>query len=441
MRTRSALMTVPTLLPAAARRKRLACAVIAALLATSGATAVSTPATAQETDTDTAAVRIVARKLESGRIEFGLQQRRADDTWDNRQLPSRRFFPTTATVNRWLASSPLDLPFGDVRIVARKLESGRIEFGLQQRRADDTWDNRQLPSRRFFPTTATVNRWLASSPLTLTAPRTADGRYPAVTVGSRVGCVLRSVDTITCWGYNDPRYTAPAPAGTFTAVAAGGIHVCALRTDNTIACWEDYRGVDMEFDFLLADEQERFSAVSAGGWQMCALRTDNTIVCADTFGGGEIEAPAGQFTALSAGGDQVCGLRTDNTIVCVDSSSGDEIEAPAGQFTAVSSGGVFAGGDHSCALRTDNTIVCWGDNDAGQSDSPAGQFTAVSAGGDHSCALRTDNTITCWGKGYGTSNQPAGRYTSVSAGGSSPASCAVRTSGEVTCWGVSHGYG
>ena len=116
-----------------------------------------------------AEVRIVARKLAGGRIEFGLQQRNPDDTWANRQLPRVRFFPTTAGTNRWLASSALDLPLGDVRIVARKLTSGRIEFGLQQRNPDDTWDTRQLPRVRFFPTTAGTNRWLASSPLTLTA--------------------------------------------------------------------------------------------------------------------------------------------------------------------------------------------------------------------------------------------------------------------------------
>ena len=81
-----------------------------------------------------------------------------------------RFFPTTATVGRWLASSPLSLPASEVRIVARKLESGRVEFGLQQRQADDAWGERLLPRVRFFPTTATVGRWLASSPLTLAAP-------------------------------------------------------------------------------------------------------------------------------------------------------------------------------------------------------------------------------------------------------------------------------
>ena len=122
--------------------------------------------------TATASVRIVARKLAGGRVEFGLQQRDPDNSWADRRLPRVRFFPTSAGVNRWLASSALGLPPGDVRIVARRLADGRVEFGLQQRDPDNSWADRRLPRVRFFPTSAGVNRWLASSALTLTAPRT-----------------------------------------------------------------------------------------------------------------------------------------------------------------------------------------------------------------------------------------------------------------------------
>ena len=115
-----------------------------------------------------AAVRIVARKLADGRIEFALQQH-TDGDWGDRLRPRVRFFPTTATTGQWLASSALTTPAGQVRIVARKLADGRIEFALQ-RHADGDWGDRLRPRVRFFPTTATTGQWLASSMLTLTAP-------------------------------------------------------------------------------------------------------------------------------------------------------------------------------------------------------------------------------------------------------------------------------
>ena len=83
---------------------------IFALLAVLIGAVVSTAVAAQETTgSSDAEIHIVARKLESGRAEFGLQQRQGDDSWGDRDLPRVRFFPTTGTVGRWLASSPLIL--------------------------------------------------------------------------------------------------------------------------------------------------------------------------------------------------------------------------------------------------------------------------------------------------------------------------------------------
>ena len=149
---RATTVTALGALGAHRRRKssRLGCLAVVVLLSVLGGTVAASPAAGQATDSDIG-TRIVARKLESGRIEFGLQQRQGDSSWGDRQLPRVRFFPTTATVGRWLASSALDLPVGDVRIVARKLETGRIEFGLQQRQGDGSWGDRQLPRGRVLP--------------------------------------------------------------------------------------------------------------------------------------------------------------------------------------------------------------------------------------------------------------------------------------------------
>lgn len=54
----------------------------------------------------------------------------------------------------------------EVRITARQLEDGRVEFALQPR-VDGEWGSRQLPRSRFFPADAQVGRWLNSSPLTV----------------------------------------------------------------------------------------------------------------------------------------------------------------------------------------------------------------------------------------------------------------------------------
>ena len=152
-------------------RWRLPGAFLAALLLSAGGLgfAVDGSAAAQEAGAGTE-VRIVARLLDSGKIEFGLEQRRADTTWGERQLPERRLFPADAAVDRWLWSEELDLGFAAVRITARKLPDGDVEFGLQQRSADDTWGERLLPTRRFFPAEATVDEWLPSSSLDLGAP-------------------------------------------------------------------------------------------------------------------------------------------------------------------------------------------------------------------------------------------------------------------------------
>ena len=124
-------------------------------------------------------VRIAARMLSNGKIEFALLQQEDDDSWGDPLLPSRRFFPTSARVDHWLQSSPLTISVAataedfsedvQVRIIARKLSNGKVEFGVQQQQDDGSWGGRLLPTRRFFPTDARVDRWLVSSVLTVDA--------------------------------------------------------------------------------------------------------------------------------------------------------------------------------------------------------------------------------------------------------------------------------
>jgi hypothetical protein len=121
-------------------------------------------------------VRIVARKLRNGKIEFGLQQRRSGDTWGETRLPRARLFPADAPTGRWLVSSPVTLTVAladdelaatvEVRVVGRR-SGARVEFGLQQRTAGGAWGDRLLPPRRYLPAAATAGSWLGSSVIDL----------------------------------------------------------------------------------------------------------------------------------------------------------------------------------------------------------------------------------------------------------------------------------
>ena len=133
----------------------LVCLLGSALVAAGGSTAVDAQS-ASESASAASSVRITARKLGNGNIEFGLRLA-GGEQW----LPRNRFFPyATVDVGRWPRASPYGMSDGvDVRIRARKLDNGKVEFALQ------VGANRQwLPSSRLFPyNTATVSQWLFAS--------------------------------------------------------------------------------------------------------------------------------------------------------------------------------------------------------------------------------------------------------------------------------------
>ncbi|MCY4102949.1 MAG: hypothetical protein OXG55_06780 [bacterium] len=66
------------------------------------------PATAVGSQESEVTIRIVAQRLEDGRVEFGIQQQ-LNGTWGDRLLPRARYFPAGTEVGRWLRSSPIDL--------------------------------------------------------------------------------------------------------------------------------------------------------------------------------------------------------------------------------------------------------------------------------------------------------------------------------------------
>ena len=399
-------------------------------------------------DLTAAEVRIVARRLDDGRTEFALQRNEASvlgsfgrggtPTWGDPQLASRRFFPADARVGRWLASSPLDVSVLEesdgwrhiagftevtVRIVARRVASGRLEFALQQRRTDDRWGKSVFSERRFFPSDTHSRQWLEASPTALFAshqPEPASpGRFTAVSgnrTAGRHACGVAADGTAICWG--DNHYgQSNTPDGHFIAISAGSYYTCGIHTDQTLTCWGQTR-------LGLADTPDgEFTAVSSGTSHACALRSDGAIAC---WGGhnrsGQTNAPEGEFTAVTASDFHTCGLRGEGTITCWGYGSQGQADPPDGQFSAVTSGS-----NHTCGLGADGTITCWGRNAVGQANAPDGEFISVTAGRSHSCGLRTDRTITCWGGSWDT-DAPVGEFSAVSA------ACGLRTDGTIVCW-------
>lgn len=125
---------------------------------------------AQAQSNDAREVRIAAQRLANGRTEFALQVRTTGAEWSDRLLPTSRFLNAAARTERWYTSSPLAVGGLTLRIAAQPLSNGRIEFAVQQRVSDAEWSERLLPARRFMSASATVGRWLYSSPSALNAP-------------------------------------------------------------------------------------------------------------------------------------------------------------------------------------------------------------------------------------------------------------------------------
>ena len=165
----------------------------------------------------------------------------------------------------------------EVRITARRLADGRVEFGVQQRAtSNDAWGQRQLPRARFFPTEATVGRWLNSSPLDVNDSQTgtitaASRRYTAISAGSHHTCAIATDGTIQCWGHRGA--SDNAPDGTYTAISIGNNETCALAADGTVECW------DYGWSSTTDVPEGRYTAVAVGTGRACALATDGNFEC------------------------------------------------------------------------------------------------------------------------------------------------------------------
>ena len=106
--------------------------------------------------------QIVALGHEDGRIEIGFQPVNG-----LRILPTRRLFPTDATVGSWYWTGPVEYLGGEIgRVRMRRLADDRVELALQS--ANGEW---LYPTKRYLRIDATqtdngrIRRWLKSSSL------------------------------------------------------------------------------------------------------------------------------------------------------------------------------------------------------------------------------------------------------------------------------------
>ncbi len=115
-----------------------------------------------------------------------------------------------------------------VRIVARRVDDGRVEFALQQQ-TDGDWGERILPSRRFFPVDVETGRWLASSSLTLEA-ETRTGDCPTLRPGvTDVRSIPAGEQCIYSFEAGEVSYWARLSGfgGTLDEIIANGVPLCA----------------------------------------------------------------------------------------------------------------------------------------------------------------------------------------------------------------------
>ena len=400
--------------------------------------------------------RIVARRLDDGRTEFGWQP-----SGGERVLPAGRYFPANIEHTRWLRSTPVEIEGREIgRINARLRSDGRIEFGFTP-----TDGERILPPSRNFPTTARVGRWLRSTEIAIpAAPRdeqhygqiiahriAPDDRFefgwqPTDASGEAIGPRVFPSDRYLSqgharWWSSSPIVVDGKAIGWITArmVSMARVEFGFTRTDGErILPPSRHWASNAPIGHLqssttitlggapppppVAEQQPgRFSAVSAGGSHTCAIRAGSgEIACWGSNRNGRSDAPAGRFSAI----DGNCAIRADTRAI---ECWGENPQTPlAGRFSAI---------DGNCAIRADTrAIECWGWTYVG----PDGRFSAVSAGVRHACAIReSSRELTCWGSnGQGQLDDiPAGRFNAVSAGVYH--TCALRPTGEIACWGAS----
>ena len=392
-------------------------------------------------------VRIVARKLESGRIEFGLQQRQPGNTWGDRQLSTRPLLPhhrppsvpgspappLTLTVTQTRLGEPPPKPPERTRRRRRRVVFVRAAHGNGDHRPAravlGSGARRAVLRRHRRPEPCAAHQ-TAQSPAGATTNRAGDRGGRAVLRGHRPhGAFVRAPTTAPSpAGDGTPGATDNCARGQYSAITASINHSCAAA--------------HRRHHHLLGMEQLRCRRPwPTGNTRRHRGRSHSSSACATTATRhtagaapttGRLTAPSGQYfrhhrhrTAFVRAAH-----RRHHHLLGLQRPTGGRPRPAGNTPPSPPASTAFV------RVRTDGTITCWGQttttgrrprptgntppsppatwpiragcaptapspagdcNDHGQATAPDGQYTAVTAGWQHSCGLRTDGTITCWG--------------------------------------------
>ena len=464
----------------------------------------SSPAYAQESESESDGfgqrMHIEAQRLDDGRTEFALRLHDPEDRWEGRILPNRRIFPVRAATDRWLWSAPIALrrapddPAGRiwVRITARRLADGRIEFGLQHRGAGGQWGERLLPERRFFPAAAGVGRWLVSSAVTATPQPftgfTASGGSRSgdtlVAASFRRTCAVQPGGGVTCWGDEGTRERLSAAvledviSISIGDSSTGRFHTCVLHGDGTVSCW----GPGGEGQLGFGDAADRFLpakvpgirdavALAAGAAHTCTVHRSGRVSCWGDGSSGQLGSGTEESSlsprivpgvegvdTIAAGSHSACAVHTNGGVSCWGWGATTETGylSPGRISGLVNIVSVAVGWSHTCALRADGQVYCWEFSDAVRPGRVTGisDAVAVSVGDRSFCAVHRGGDVSCWGEnndagqlGDDTTDpraEPtrlAGVTDAVAVAVSTPSitgqghTCAMHADGGVSCWG------
>ena len=164
----------------------------------------------------------------------------------------------------------------EVRITARQAGDGRIEFALQQK-VDGEWGERILPASRFFPADVGHNRWLNSSPVTVSvAAEEVEPTMQSVAGAGTLTAIPANCDAAVEWCWSSDPDTS---TGRFTVLTRldDAYHSTYDTGRASFACRHDDAG---PFVYLAA-QAGRFSRDE---WRAMSVSSRSEAMASARFG-------------------------------------------------------------------------------------------------------------------------------------------------------------